>query len=141
MNVKQAALPIALPADLPAVMSTACPEGQVAESILPRRPEQSYDEYFEQCVRITRAVAQRRWQAGERTSPIRLFARPLGRFLRLYVLDGGLARGIAGWQDAVLQAFFGEFIVEARLWAHEHVTLPPEPCPPGAVESPRNSAS
>jgi glycosyltransferase involved in cell wall biosynthesis len=89
----------------------------------------SLDRYFEKFHRYTRWSAADLKSRGVRASGARLLLRPLGRFLRPYVLQGGFRYGRHGIVLCMLAAF-SVFTKYARRWEDE--TRPGPPPPPAA---------
>jgi glycosyltransferase involved in cell wall biosynthesis len=79
----------------------------------------SYDEYFAKYINYTRWGAADRWERGIRTTPVKMFTRPMFRFLWLYLARGGFLDGAVGLQACMLQAFFVTFVKQGRLWELE----------------------
>jgi len=99
------------------------------------------DQYFEKFLRYTRWSAADLKARGVRASGARLFLRPIGRFLRQYVLEGGFRYGRHGLVLCMLAAF-SVFTKYARRWEDEvgaadapakPPTPPPPPEPPAAA--------
>jgi glycosyltransferase involved in cell wall biosynthesis len=84
----------------------------------------SLDQYFEKFGRYTRWSAEDLKARGVRASPMRLLFRPLLRFLRMYVLEGGFREGRAGIVLCMLAAF-SVFTKYARRWEDEIRGGPP----------------
>jgi glycosyltransferase involved in cell wall biosynthesis len=76
------------------------------------------DQYFEKFLRYTRWSAADLKARGVRASGPRLFLRPIGRFLRQYVLEGGFRYGRHGLVLCMLAAF-SVFTKYARRWEDE----------------------
>jgi len=76
------------------------------------------DQYFEKFLRYTRWSAADLKSRGVRASGGRLFWRPIGRFLRQYVLEGGFRYGRHGLVLCMLAAF-SVFTKYARRWEDE----------------------
>jgi glycosyltransferase involved in cell wall biosynthesis len=87
----------------------------------------SYDDYFKKRVQYTKLSAQESWRQGRRTGLGGLLARPILRFLQLYLLRLGFLDGLAGVQVCMLTAFFNTFVRQARLWEMEHALTQPDP--------------
>ncbi len=73
------------------------------------------DQYFDKFLRYTRWSAADLKSRGVRASGGRLFWRPIGRFLRQYVLEGGFRYGRHGLVLCMLAAF-SVFTKYARRW-------------------------
>jgi (heptosyl)LPS beta-1,4-glucosyltransferase len=86
----------------------------------------SYDEYFAKYTNYTRWGAVDRWERGLRTTPAKMFSKPMFRFLWLYLFRGGFLDGAVGLQACMLQAFFVTFVKQGRLWELEHGGSVPE---------------
>jgi len=76
------------------------------------------DQYFEKFLRYTRWSAADLKSRGIRASGPRLFLRPIGRFLRQYLLEGGFRHGRHGLVLCMLAAF-SVFTKYARRWEDE----------------------
>jgi len=76
------------------------------------------DQYFEKFLRYTRWSAADLKARGVRASGSRLFFRPVARFLRQYVLEGGFRYGRHGLVLCMLAAF-SVFTKYARRWEDE----------------------
>jgi glycosyltransferase involved in cell wall biosynthesis len=76
------------------------------------------DQYFEKFQRDTRGSAADLKSRGVRASGARLLLRPVGRFLRQYVLEGGFRYGRHGLVLCMLAAF-SVFTKYARRWEDE----------------------
>lgn len=92
------------------------------------------DQYFEKFLRYTRWSAADLRSRGVRASGARLFWRPIGRFLRQYVLEGGFRYGRHGLVLCMLAAF-SVFTKYARRWEDEARGDGPEP-PDGSPPRP-----
>ena len=94
------------------------------------------DQYFDKFLRYTRWSAADLKERGIRASGPRLFFRPVGRFLRQYVLEGGFRYGRHGLVLCMLAAF-SVFAKYARRWEDEvrgdASGRSPEPPPPTAA--------
>ncbi len=99
----------------------------------------SYDEYFAKYVDYTRWGAADRWDRGQRTSWIRMFASPAFRFLWLYLARRGFLDGAVGLQTCMLQAFFVTFVKQGRLWELEHGQVASDETPPHIIPFPTSS--
>jgi len=80
----------------------------------------SYEEYFSKYLHYTRWGAEDSWENGRRASSWSMLARPMLRFLLLYVFRGGFLDGAVGIQTCMLQAFFVTFVKQGRLWELQH---------------------
>ena len=93
------------------------------------------DHYFEKFHRYTRWSADDLRARGVRASWPRLLLRPPLRFLRMYLLEGGIREGRRGIVLCGLAAF-SVFTKYARRWEEEvvarHPSDPPRPGAPGA---------
>jgi len=78
----------------------------------------SLDRYFEKFLRYTRWSAEDLKARGVRASGARLFLRPVARFLRQYILEGGFRYGRHGLVLCMLAAF-SVFTKYARRWEDE----------------------
>lgn len=76
----------------------------------------SYDQFFAKWITYTRLGAEHLRSRGRRAGVLSLTARPVLRFLQLYLLRGGCLDGLPGLQVCVLTAFFNTFGKQARLW-------------------------
>ncbi len=90
------------------------------------------DQYFEKFLRYTRWSAADLKSRGIRASGPRIVLRPIGRFLRQYLLEGGFRYGRHGLVLCMLAAF-SVFTKYARRWEDEKRGDGPEP--PGARRS------
>lgn len=75
----------------------------------------SYDEILDKTTRYAALSAQDSFRRGERPSYLRLLTVAPLRFLRSYLLKGGLLDGAAGLQVCMMTAFYA-YLKEARLW-------------------------
>ena len=75
--------------------------------------------YLEKMNRYTTWSAQDAFEAGRRTSLLRMFFRPPLRFFQFYVLRAGFLDGMAGLVVCMLSAFY-TFLKCAKLWELEH---------------------
>jgi glycosyltransferase involved in cell wall biosynthesis len=76
------------------------------------------DQYFEKFGRYTRWSAEDLKQRGVRASAARLLLRPWFRFLRMYLIEGGIREGRSGIVLCMLAAF-SVFTKYARRWEDE----------------------
>lgn len=86
----------------------------------------NYDQLFRKHERYTKLQAEQWKAANKDTSYFRLLVRPAFRFLREYLLQGGILDGKVGLQQAWLAAFYS-FTKQARLWELNHGHEQPEP--------------
>ena len=91
------------------------------------------DQYFDKFLRYTRWSAADLKARGVRASGARIFWRPVGRFLRQYVLEGGFRYGRHGLVLCMLAAF-SVFTKYARRWEDETRGDKDRPEPPAAPE-------
>jgi glycosyltransferase involved in cell wall biosynthesis len=77
--------------------------------------QQSYDQYVAKTMSYTALSARDSYRHGRRPSYLRLLLAPPARFLKCYLLKGGLLDGAAGLQVCMMTAFYA-FLKEARLW-------------------------
>jgi glycosyltransferase involved in cell wall biosynthesis len=89
----------------------------------------SYDQLFQKFDRYTRLQAEQWQDQGKDTSYFKLLIRPMFRFFREYILQGGILDGKVGLQQAWLAAFYS-FQKQARLWELNHGKE--QPIPPNA---------
>jgi hypothetical protein len=75
----------------------------------------SYDEILEKTARYAALSARDSFHRGLRPSYLRLLTVAPLRFLRSYLLKGGLLDGAAGLQVCMMTAFYA-YLKEARLW-------------------------
>lgn len=75
----------------------------------------SYDQLLFKYDRYTSLQAKQWYEAGKRTSYLKLLVRPAFRFFREYILQGGILDGTVGLQQAWLCAFYS-YLKQARLW-------------------------
>jgi glycosyltransferase involved in cell wall biosynthesis len=76
---------------------------------------QGLSDIIQRLDRYTELAALDRWEQGQSFRLGALITRPMGRFLRNYVLKQGVRDGIPGLIMAVSYAY-GVFVREARLW-------------------------
>lgn len=76
----------------------------------------TFDEYFEKFRRYTTWSANDQWKRGKRASFGKILFRPLGRFLKMYVLRRGFLDGVPGLIVCCLAAI-SVFTRYAKLWA------------------------
>jgi glycosyltransferase involved in cell wall biosynthesis len=76
---------------------------------------QGMSDIIQRLDRYTELAALDRWEQGQSFCLSALITRPVGRFLRNYVLKQGVRDGIPGLIMAVSYAY-GVFVREARLW-------------------------
>ncbi|HMP78882.1 MAG TPA: glycosyltransferase family 2 protein [Pirellulaceae bacterium] len=86
----------------------------------------SYDDVFRKYQRYTTLQAQEWHAVGRNTSYFKLLLRPVFRFIREYLLQGGILDGKVGLQQAWLAAFY-TFLKQARLWELNHGLPQPDP--------------
>jgi glycosyltransferase involved in cell wall biosynthesis len=91
------------------------------------------DQYFEKFLRYTRWSAADLKARGVRASGARLLLRPVARFLRQYLLEGGFRYGRHGLVLCMLAAF-SVFTKYARRWEDELGGA--DRRPPGSAEAP-----
>ncbi len=85
----------------------------------------SYDQLMAKHHRYTKFQAEQWFDAGRDTSYFRLLVRPVWRFLREYLFQGGILDGKKGLQLSWLAALYS-FMKQARLWELNHA-LPQAP--------------
>lgn len=85
-----------------------------------------YDQIFEKMQRYTTLQAEQWRETGKDTSYFKLLVRPMFRFFREYILQGGILDGKPGIQNAWLAAFYC-FNKQARLWRMNHGEFQPNP--------------
>lgn len=85
----------------------------------------SYDQLFEKMHRYTTLQAQQWSDNGRDTSYFKLLVRPMFRFFREFILQGGILDGKAGIQTAWIAAFYS-FNKQARLWTLNHGEQQPD---------------
>jgi (heptosyl)LPS beta-1,4-glucosyltransferase len=94
-------------------------------------PYRTLSHQLEKMDRYARWGAQDLYDGGRRASAWDLWARPLGRFARAYLLQGAIFDGRFGLVASALGAYTG-FLKYAHLWALERARLSessPEPRP------------
>ena len=91
-----------------------------------------YDQVFKKFHRYTQLQAEQWHEKGRDASYFSLLIRPLFRFFREYILQGGILDGKKGLQLAWMAAFYS-FTKQARLWAINHAVEQPDP--EGEIES------
>lgn len=87
----------------------------------------SYDQYFLKFHRYTSLQAEQWHASRRRASTFNLLIRPMWRFFREYVIQGGFLDGKKGIQLSWMAAFYS-FTKQARLWELNHGI--PQPIPP-----------
>ena len=85
----------------------------------------NYDQLFEKMHRYTTLQAQQWSENGRDTSYFKLLVRPMFRFVRELILQGGILDGKAGIQTAWIAAFYS-FNKQARLWTLNHGEQQPD---------------
>ena len=85
----------------------------------------NYDQLFEKMHRYTTLQAQQWSENGRDTSYFKLLVRPMFRFVRELILQGGILNGKAGIQTAWIAAFYS-FNKQARLWTLNHGEQQPD---------------
>ena len=85
----------------------------------------NYDQLFEKMHRYTTLQAQQWSETGRDTSYFKLLVRPMFRFVRELILQGGILDGKAGVQTAWIAAFYS-FNKQARLWTLNHGEQQPD---------------
>lgn len=83
----------------------------------------SYDEILDKTVRYAALSARDAYHRGVRASYLRMLTVAPLRFLRSYLLKGGLFDGIAGLQVCMMTAFYA-YLKEARLWELHRAASP-----------------
>ncbi|MFQ5670464.1 MAG: glycosyltransferase [Acidobacteriota bacterium] len=104
---------------------------------LEHRTFDSFVSYAEKMERYSTWWALDRLDAGRRASPWTVFTHTLGRFVRMYLLKGGVLDGGYGLILALL-ASYSVFLKYAKLWEGSRKTggeARPDP-PPGGPETP-----
>ncbi|MEM7456479.1 MAG: glycosyltransferase family 2 protein [Planctomycetota bacterium] len=100
-----------------------------------------YDQMFGKMHRYTTLQAQQWREGGTKASYYKMFVRPMWRFFREFILQGGILDGKPGLQAAWISAFYS-FNKQARLWALSHGMQQPDPEANNfALESGRDSVS
>jgi len=77
--------------------------------------------HLEKANSYTSIMADRKTSAGERASVAKMVFRPLGRFVRMYLLKQGFRDGVPGFIVAVIGAFY-VFLKYAKLWELQRIT-------------------
>ncbi|MDR0251529.1 MAG: glycosyltransferase family 2 protein [Burkholderiales bacterium] len=77
---------------------------------------ESLDTYLAKQNRYTAVQAERLFAAGVRTSAWQMFASPLARFFRFYIIKRGFLDGAAGFAHIAIGAF-ASFLKHAKLYA------------------------
>jgi glycosyltransferase involved in cell wall biosynthesis len=77
---------------------------------------ESLDTYLAKQNRYTTVQAERLFSAGVRTSAWQMFASPLARFFRFYIIKRGFLDGAAGFAHIAIGAF-ASFLKHAKLYA------------------------
>jgi glycosyltransferase involved in cell wall biosynthesis len=85
-----------------------------------------YDQLFKKFHRYTKLQAEQWHDKGRDATYFSLLVRPLFRFFREYILQGGILDGKKGLQLAWMAAFYS-FTKQARLWAINHGVEQPDP--------------
>jgi len=96
--------------------------------------QNSYDEIIDKTCRYTKLSAQESYERGRRPSRIRMFTAGPIRFLKTYVLKGGILDGIAGLQVCMISAYYA-YLKEAQLWALHHAATQPSSTEDSASDS------
>jgi glycosyltransferase involved in cell wall biosynthesis len=95
------------------------PDPGLLTGTLLHTPYRDLAHQLEKMERYARWGAQDMYEGGARATMWDLAGRPLGRFLRAYLLQGGIADGRFGLTTSMLGAY-GNFLKYAHLWALEH---------------------
>lgn len=85
-----------------------------------------YDLFFQKFHRYTTLQAEQWQERGKDTSYFKLLIRPMFRFFREYILQGGILDGKVGLQNAWMAAFYS-YMKQARLWELNHGKAQPDP--------------
>lgn len=85
----------------------------------------NYDQLFEKMHRYTTLQAQQWSENGRDTSYFKLLVRPMFRFFREFILQGGILDGKVGIQTAWIAAFYS-YNKQARLWTLNHGERQPD---------------
>jgi hypothetical protein len=101
-------------------------ESGVLRGALLHSPYRTLSHQLEKMDRYARWGAQDLYDGGRRASAWDLWARPLGRFARAYLLQGAIFDGRFGLVASALGAYTG-FLKYAHLWALERGRLPESP--------------
>ncbi len=88
------------------------------EETLPHHPYRSIRHQVDKLNRYAEWGAADLWDRGKRASWVDLALRPVGRFLKGYLLGGGILNGRLGLVHSGLDAYEG-FLKYANLWARE----------------------
>jgi glycosyltransferase involved in cell wall biosynthesis len=78
--------------------------------------------HIEKLNAFTSTMADRKTGAGERASMAKMIFRPLGRFLRMFLVKQGFRDGARGFVIAAIGAFY-VFLKYAKLWEMQHVPV------------------
>jgi len=76
---------------------------------------ESFDQYLPRIVKYGFWGAAQGWKTGRKSGFVEVFARPLWRFVRMYIVQFGFLDGMAGLVFCLLQAF-GTYLKWAILW-------------------------
>ncbi|MBX7143118.1 MAG: glycosyltransferase family 2 protein [Oligoflexia bacterium] len=68
--------------------------------------------------RLSSAAAKAMWADGQRTSFIKIFTRPIARFVKFYFLRKGFLEGFEGFVVAILEAYYA-FLKYVKVWEIE----------------------
>jgi glycosyltransferase involved in cell wall biosynthesis len=101
-------------------------ESGVLRGTLLHSPYRTLSHQLEKMDRYARWGAQDLYDGGRRATAWDLWARPLGRFARAYLLQGAIFDGRFGLVASALGAYTG-FLKYAHLWALERARLPAPP--------------
>ena len=96
-------------------LQSVAEHGDLRQTIL-HHPYRSLAHHIEKLHRYAEWGAADLWDRGVRTSWTDLALRPAGRFVKSYLLGGGVLDGKRGFIQAVLGAYAG-FLKYAHLWA------------------------
>ena len=82
---------------------------------LNHRPYRDLAHHVAKINAYTDVMARGRVEAGERPSLARMVLRPLGRWCRVFVLQGGVLDGARGFVVATMAAYY-VFLKYAKIW-------------------------
>jgi glycosyltransferase involved in cell wall biosynthesis len=84
----------------------------------------SFDHYLEKLDRYARWGAEDLASQGRRSGPVKVALRPAWRFLRSWIVEGGIRDGMRGLLVCGLQSY-GVFLKWARLWEMQRTSSQP----------------
>ncbi len=88
----------------------------------------SWDSYLHKIDRYTSWSADEYLKQGRRASVVDLVTRPLGRFIKRYILQLGFLDGVAGLMITGIDTWV-VFLKYARVWERSHRPAPSDPTP------------